>query len=67
MLPAKAAIVIEAYAAGRWRAVRTLRVTRGKFTMRIALKRKGLYIFRATTGEARSPAVQVLAAVGSPP
>ena len=59
VLPAKAAIVIEAYAAGRWRAVRTLRVTRGKFSTRIALKRKGLYIFRATTGEARSPAVQV--------
>ena len=59
VLPAKAAIVIEAYAAGRWRAVRTLRVTRGKFSTRIALKRKGLYIFRATTGESRSPAVQV--------
>jgi len=59
VLPAKAAIVIEAYAAGRWKAVRTLRVTRGKFSTRIALKRKGLYIFRATTGEARSPAVQV--------
>ena len=59
VLPAKAGIVIEAYAAGRWKAVRTLRVTRGKFATRIMLKRKGLYVFRATTGEVRSPAVQV--------
>ncbi len=59
VLPARAAIVIEAYASGRWRAVRTLRVTHGTFATRIALRRKGLYIFRATTGEARSPARQV--------
>ncbi len=59
VLPAKGGIVIEAYAAGRWRAVRTLRVTRGRFATRITLKRKGLYVFRATTGEVRSPAVQV--------
>ena len=59
VLPARAGIVIEAYAAGRWRAVRTLRVTRGTFATRITLKRKGLYVFRATTGEVRSPAVQV--------
>ena len=59
VLPARAGVVIEAYAAGRWRAVRTLRVTRGRFATRITLKRKGLYVFRATTGEARSPAVQV--------
>jgi hypothetical protein len=59
VLPARAAIVIEAYASGRWRAVRTLRVRAGKFATRIVLKRKGLYVFRATTGDVRSPAVQV--------
>jgi hypothetical protein len=59
VLPARVAIVIEAYAAGRWKAVRTLRVRHGAFTTRIALKRKGLYVFRATTGDLRSPAVQV--------
>ncbi len=59
VLPAKTGIVIEAYASGRWRAVRTLRVTRGTFATRITLKRKGLYVFRATTGDVRSPAVQV--------
>jgi hypothetical protein len=59
VLPARAAIVIEAYASGHWRAVRTLRVRAGKFATGIVLRRKGLYVFRATTGDARSPAVQV--------
>jgi len=57
--PAPRAIVIESYAAGRWRAVRTARVTSGTFSTRIKLRRKGLYIFRATTGDLRSRAVQV--------
>ena len=60
VMPAPRAIVIEAYAAGRWQAVRTMRVPRGVFATRIRLRRKGLYIFRATTGDVRSPAVQVL-------
>jgi hypothetical protein len=57
--PAPWAIVIESYAAGRWKAVRTARVAHGAFSARIRLRRKGLYIFRATTGDLRSRAVQV--------
>ncbi len=58
--PRTAAVVIEAYAAGRWRAIRTVNVTRGgTFSVRVPLRRRGLYVFRATTGELRSPAVQV--------
>ena len=59
VVPAPRAVVIEAYAGGRWKAVRTTRVRHGAFSVRIRLKRNGLYIFRATTGEVRSPAVQV--------
>ena len=60
VVPAPRAIVIEAYAAGHWRAVRTTRVRHGVFTVRIRLRRKGLYIFRATTGDLRSHSVQFL-------
>jgi hypothetical protein len=57
--PATRAVVIEAYAGGRWRAVRTTAVRQGAFSVRLTLRRKGLYIFRATTGGMRSPSVQV--------
>jgi len=57
--PATRAVVIEAYAGGRWKAVRTTAVRHGSFSVRITLRRKGLYIFRATTGGTRSRSVQV--------
>lgn len=59
VFPAAPAVVLEAYARGRWRPVRTIRVVRRAFTTRLTLRKKGLYIFRATTGDLRSPSRQV--------
>jgi hypothetical protein len=60
VLPARGPVRIEAYHGGVWHLVRVVPTTAsGTFATRLAIRTRGLYVFRATVGGVRSRSVQV--------